>query len=161
MTKIEMVERLVELLEPAAAERGMELVTIELAGGKGTPILRVMLDCEGGITLDAVAEAATWVSEMLDEHDPIAGAYTLEVSSPGIDRPLVKRTDFERFAGEQVHIKTSAGEKRKSWHGVLIGMEGDDVVIETDGERARIPFDTVQKARLKGVVDFGRERGAV
>ena len=58
-------------------------------------------------------------------------------------------------------MKTVAGEKRRSWHGVLLGMEGDDVVLEVEGERVKIPFETVQKARLKGVVDFGRERGAV
>ena len=161
MTKIEIVERLTELLEPVAAERGLELVAIEFAGGRGTPILRIMLDAEGGITLDAVAEAARWISETLDEQDPVAGAYTLEVSSPGIDRPLVKRADFERFAGSDVHIKTATGDKRKSWHGVLVGMHDDDVLIDVDGERVNIPYETVQKARLKGVVDFGKERGAV
>jgi ribosome maturation factor RimP len=161
MTKVETLERLTALLEPAAADRGLELVAIELSGSKSSPVLRVLLDAEGGITLDAVAEAAKWISEVLDEQDPVAGAYTLEVSSPGIDRPLVKLVDFDRFAGEPVHIKTTAGEKHKSWHGVLVGTEGDVIVIDVEGERVNIPFETVQKARLKGVVDFGKERGAV
>ena len=60
-------------------------------------------------------------------------------------------------SGEDVHLKVVASEKRKSWHGVLLGMEGDDVVLEVEGERVKIPYETVQKARLKGVVDFGRE----
>ncbi len=161
MTKIDVVGRVTALLEPAAADNGYELVAVELAGGKGTPIVRVLLDREDGITLDAIAEANTWISAVLDAEEPFSGPYTLEVSSPGVDRPLVKRADFERFAGENVHIKTSTGEKRRSWHGVLLGMEGDDVVLEVEGERVKIAYETVQKARLKGVVDFGRERGAV
>jgi ribosome maturation factor RimP len=161
VTKTDLIERTTTLLEAAAADNGYELVALELAGGKGTPIIRVLLDREGGITLDAVAEANAWISEILDEQDPTNGPYTLEVSSPGVDRPLVKRADFDRFAGESVNVKTVAGEKRRSWQGVLIGMEGDDVVLEVEGERVKIAYETVQKARLKGVVDFGRERGAV
>ena len=161
MTRTDVIERITALLEPAAAGHEFELVAVELAGGKGTPVLRVLLDCEGGITLDAVALASKWISELLEEQDPVAGAYTLEVSSPGVDRPLVKPADFERFAGQEVHLKVATAEKRKSWHGVLLGMEGDDVVIDAEGQRVKIPYETVQKARLKGVVDFGKERGAL
>ena len=161
MTKIDTVQRLAELLEPAAVGHGLELVTIEIAGGKGTPVLRVLLDCDGGITLDGVAAASKWISELLDAEDPVAGAYTLEVSSPGIDRPLVKRADFERFKGENVHLKVTAEGKKKSWQGVLIDLDGDDVVIQVEDERVRVPYETVQKARLKGAVDFGKERGAL
>ena len=161
MARTDVKERIATLLDPAAAEHGLELVTVELAGGRGTPVLRVLLDCEGGITLDTIAVASRWISELLDAEDPVAGAYTLEVSSPGVDRPLAKRADFERFAGEEVHLKVATADKRKSWHGVLLGMEGDDVVIDAEGERIKFPYETVQKARLKGVVDFGKERGAV
>jgi ribosome maturation factor RimP len=157
----DLVERLTALLEPAAAEHNLELVAIEIAGGKGTPIIRVLLDCEGGITLDAVASASQWVSEIFDTEDPVNGAYLLEVSSPGIDRPLVKPADYDRFAGQEAHLTVTLEGKRKSWRGVLVGMDGDDVVIEVESERVKVPFDTVQKARLKGVVDFGKERGAV
>lgn len=157
MTKTDLIASLTALLEPAAIEHGYELVAIEQVGGKGTPIIRVLLDREGGLTLDAVAAANGWISEIFDAADPIHGHFTLEVSSPGIDRPLVKRADFERFTGENVHLKTTADEKRKSWHGVLLGMEGDDVVLDVEGERVKIAYETVQKARLKGVVDFGRE----
>jgi ribosome maturation factor RimP len=157
VTKTDRIARLTALLEPSAVEHGYELVAVEQAGGKGTPIIRVLLDREGGLTLDAIAAANSWISEILDAEDPFNGPYTLEVSSPGVDRPLVKRADFERFIGENVHLKTVAGEKRKSWHGVLLGIEGDDVVLDADGERVKIPYETVQKARLKGVVDFGRE----
>jgi ribosome maturation factor RimP len=157
VTKTDLVGRLTALLEPVAADHGYELVAVEQAGGKGTPIIRVLLDREDGLTLDAIAAANEWVSEVLDAEDPVKGPYTLEVSSPGVDRPLVKRADFDRYAGESVNVKVVAGEKRRSWHGVLLGMEGDNVVLEVEGERVEIAYETVQKARLKGVVDFGRE----
>ncbi len=161
MTKTDLIESLTALLEPTAADNGFELVTVEIAGGKGVPVIRVLLDREDGVDLDAIATASRSISELLDAEDPVKGQYTLEVSSPGIDRPLMKRADFERFVGKNVHLKTTAGEKHKSWHGVLIGMEGDDVVLDVDGERVNVPYDTVQKARLKGDVDFGKGRGAV
>lgn len=157
MTKIDLTERLTALFEPVATKNGYELVAVEQAGGKHTPVIRVLLDREGGLNLDAIAAANRWITEILDAEDPINGPYTLEVSSPGIDRPLVKRADYERFVGENVHLKVLASEKRRSWHGVLLGMEGDDVVLDVEGERVKIPYETVQKARLKGVVDFGRE----
>jgi ribosome maturation factor RimP len=157
----DLAARLTALLEPAAVVHDLELVAVEIVGGKGTPVVRVLMDRDGGIDIDSITNASRWISELFDAEDPIAGAYTLEVSSPGIDRPLVKPADFERFVGENVHLKVTTSEKRKSWQGVLLGMEGDDVVLEVEGERVKIPYDTVQKARLKGVVDFGKERGAV
>ena len=125
------------------------------------PVIRVLLDREGGIDLDAICSANRWVSEAIDEADPMRGPYTLEVSSPGVDRPLRKREDFERFAGETVTVKAKpAGQGARRWTGTLVGLEGDDVVLDVDGETVRVPFDSVQKARLKGVVSFNRERGA-
>jgi len=161
VTKKDVVQRITELLEPTATARGFELVAVEQAGGRGTPVLRVLLDCEGGITLDAVASANEWVSALLDEEDPFNGPYTLEISSPGVDRPLVKREDYARFAGETVNLKVTTGDKRKSWTGVLLGIEGDQIALDVEGERVVVAFDTVQKARLRGVVDFGKGRGAV
>ena len=162
MQTTELLSRLTEALEPEAAVRGFELVAVEQAGGKGTPVLRVLLDREAGLDLDAVASANEWVCTVLDELDPFSRPYQLEVSSPGIDRPLTKRDDFVRFAGQTVNLKVQAdAERRKSWTGELVGIEGDDVVLTIDGERVCVPYETIQKARLKGVVDFGRERGAV
>jgi len=161
VTKTDLVQRLTELLEPAATAQGFELVAVEQAGGRGTPVLRVLLDREGGITLDAVASANEWISALLDEEDPFNGPYTLEISSPGVDRPLVKREDYARFVGETVSLKVTTGDKRKSWTGVLLGIEGDLIALDVEGERVIVEFDTVQKARLKGVVDFGKGRGAV
>jgi len=160
MSTKDLTARLTELLEPAAADHGFELVAVELTGGNRTPVIRVLLDREGGITLDAVASANGWVSELLDLEDPFDKPYTLEVSSPGVDRPLTKRADFVRFAGETVNLKVQNGEKRKSWTGVLIGMDGDDVLVDVEGDRVRVGYENILKARLKGVVDFGKERGA-
>jgi ribosome maturation factor RimP len=158
MQTTELLSRLTTALEPEASAHGFELVAIEQAGGRGTPILRVLLDREEGLDLDAVASANAWVSEILDAEEPFAHPYTLEVSSPGIDRPLTKREDFARFVGQTVSLKAQADEKRKSWTGELVGIEGDDVILLLDGERANIPYESIQKARLKGVVDFGKGR---
>jgi ribosome maturation factor RimP len=162
MQKTEMVTRLTALLEPEAAAHDYELVAIETSGGgHGTPVLRVLLDREGGANLDAIAEASSWVSEILDAEDPYGRPYTLEVSSPGIDRPLTKREDFERFVGKTVNLKVLPDGIRKSWTGVLVGVEGDNVLLDVDEGRVEIPFDTIQKARLRGAVDFGKGKGAV
>lgn len=152
--------RLAELLEPHAEEHGFELVAVEQTGGHGTPVIRVMLDRPDGVTLDAVASANEWVSAVLDAEDPFDKPYTLEVSSPGVDRPLVKRADFVRFSGETVNMKVQNAEKRKSWTGVLVGMENDDVVIDVEEQRVLVPYENILKARIKGVVDFGKGRGA-
>lgn len=161
MATTDIAKRVEELLEPIAEAKGFELVAVEQSGGRHTPVIRVMLDREGGIDLDTVCEANRWVSEVLDETDPIPGHYTLEVSSPGVDRPLRKRGDFTRFAGETVQIKARPEGQgaRSAWTGTLVGLEGDDVVIELDDERVAVPFDSIIKARLKGVVNFNQERG--
>jgi len=160
VTKTDLVARLTALLEPEAAAHDLELVAVEQVGGKGTPVIRVLLDRDGGVDLEVIAIASRWVSDFLDEKNPINGPFTLEVSSPGVDRPLIKRVDFDRFAGSTVNLRAMANDKRKSWTGVLVGMQADDVVLDVDGEHVHVPFETIQKARLKGVVDFGRERGA-
>jgi ribosome maturation factor RimP len=159
MHTTELIARLTEALEPEADARGLELVAIEQTGGRGTPVLRVLLDSEGGIDLDAVAAANEWVAAVIDADDPFSHPYTLEVSSPGIDRPLTKRADFERFAGETVTVKAGGPQHRHSWTGTLVGIRGDEVVLSVDGADVPIAFETIQKARLKGVVDFGKGRG--
>lgn len=160
MATTDTARTLIELLEPIAEQRGFELVTVEQAGGRRSPVIRVLLDREDGLDIDAICSANTWVSEAIDEADPIAGPYTLEVSSPGVDRPLRTREHYARFAGETVTIKSKPEPgSRTAWTGTLLGMEGDDVVIDVSGERELIPFDSVQKARLKGAVSFKKEEG--
>jgi ribosome maturation factor RimP len=150
-----------ELLEPVASEHGFDLVAVEQAGGRGTPVIRVLLDHEGGLDLDSICHANSWVSDALEDLEVLSGPYTLEVSSPGIDRPLRRLQDFERFAGETVSIKlrSEAGGRHK-WTGRIEGTDGSSIVIDADSERVVIPFEDVVKARLKGVVNFNSERGA-
>lgn len=161
MTGEKLANRLIELLEPVAEVNGFELVTVEVSGGRSAPTVRVLLDREDGLDIDAICSANRWVSDVLDDADPIPGSYTLEVSSPGVDRPLRTREQFARFAGETVTVKTAPHKgSRSSWTGVLQGIDGDDVVLDVDGQAVRVPFDSVMKARLKGVVSFVNEGGA-
>lgn len=155
MAHKEISDTLFELLESEASERGLELVACEQAGGRGRPIFRVYFDTEDGITDDLLTETSKWVSDLLDREDPIPGAYTLEVSSPGIDRILYKLSDFERFAGEEANIKLRRQEGRRgSYTGELQGVDGDVVNILVDGVTVGIPYADIAKARLKGRIDF-------
>lgn len=154
----DLARTLTDLLEPLAAQHGFELVAVEQAGGRHTPVIRVLLDRPEGLDIDAICAANAWVSEALDAADPISGPYTLEVSSPGVDRPLTKLADFDRFVGETVSVKARAHGSRGTWTGIIAGTEVSDVVLDVDGERVRIPFDDILKARLKGVVSFDRGR---
>ena len=96
--------RLLEALEPLATAHNVEIVTVEVVGSRKAPTIRVYLDCDGGIGFDELAASQKWVNELMDELDPFPGAYTLEVSSPGIDRPLRTPEHFQRFAGEKVQL---------------------------------------------------------
>ncbi len=150
-------EKLIEVLEPLADSNGLELVTVEVAGTKKNPILRVCLDTpEGGINLDQLAAAREWVDAAVDELDPFAGSFVLEVSSPGIDRPLRKVSDYERFAGEDVVIYLKSGEARTKETGVLVGVEGDAVVVEDGDERKLVALDRIKKANIVGRIDFSQ-----
>jgi len=154
MSTGDVATRLYDALEPEAQARGLELVAVEQAGGRGMPVIRVLLDREGGIDLDAVSAANSWVSAIIDAEDPFASPYTLEVSSPGVDRPLTKLADFARFTGEVATLKVAGAGPRTAWTGEIVTVEDDNVVISVDGEPVSVPYSSIVKARLKGVVDF-------
>ena len=149
-------DKLIEALEPLAAEHGLDLVDVEVAGTRKNPILRVYLDTlAGGITLDQLADAQEWVDARIEQLDPFEDAYTLEVSSPGIDRPLRKRADYGRFAGEDCVVYLKKGEARPKVTGRLAGIEGDEVVVTAaDGVSERISLDRIKKANIIGRIDF-------
>lgn len=152
--KIALADRIEALLTPIAEREGFELVAVETAGATKRPVVRVYLDREGGIDIDAIVAANRWVSEALDAEDPVSGPYELEVSSPGIDRPLRKIADFERFAGGKAVVKTTPLEGRSTFTGTISGTDGDVVLLDADGQTFRIPVAAISKAHLKGDVDF-------
>lgn len=138
------------MLEPGVRALGFDLVEVEYTGaGGGQNVLRVYIDGPDGITVDDCARVSRQVSAILDVEDPIAEAYVLEVSSPGLDRPLTKREDFERYAGQTVKVRMSeAVQGRRNFKGTLAGMEGDAVVVVVDNERFSLPIARIERARL-------------
>jgi ribosome maturation factor RimP len=148
-----LVDTLTETLAPLAGQHGLELVAVDVAGAKGAPLVRVYLDREGGIDLEALASANAWLTDALDNGDALRGAYTLEVSSPGIERPLRTREHFVSFTGSRAKVHTTHKlNGRSHFTGIILGVEGDDVLLDADGTEHRIPLDAVTRARLK--VDF-------
>jgi ribosome maturation factor RimP len=127
----------------------VELVLLEEAGNRRQRILRLYIDHEGGVTHELCARVSTAVGLALDEVDAFEGAYTLEVSSPGLERPLRKRSHFEAHVGKKVYVKTMAPvEGSKVWQGILHEVAEDSVVVEEAGRVARIPLDEITSAHL-------------
>ena len=145
-----MQDKLSTLLEPVVEDLGYELIWVQLAGGEGSQIVRVFIDHADGIDVDDCAKVSREISGVMDVEDPIPGNYTLEVSSPGLDRPLVKPAHFEQFAGQQIKLRTYAPslEGRRRYTGLLKGLAGDEVEIEVDGELHAVPLDNIEIARL-------------
>lgn len=153
MPKSGIEQQIIDALEPTAAERGIDVVDVEVVGATKAPCVRVRIDhadeSAPTITLDEVTEETEWISAALDELDPIPSSFTLEVSSPGMARPLRKERDFERFAGEIVAVSLAPGEGRRRYTGTLLGIEGATVALEVDGERVELPFDDIRKCTIK------------
>lgn len=154
--------RLAEIVSPVIEDMGFELVRIRLMGGK-TNTLQIMAERpEGGIEVDQCAEISTAVSAILDVEDPLTDQYILEVSSPGIDRPLTRMKDFETYEGYEVKLETAdmvAGRKR--FKGELAGVEDDEVLIniEEGGETVTVglKFDWLADAKLVLTDDLIKE----
>jgi len=139
-----------DMLEPGIRSLGYELVGVEFqTGGKGGGLLRVYIDSEKGISAEDCQKVSYQVSGLLDVEDPIPGHYTLEVSSPGLDRLLFRAEDFDRFAGQLVKLRlTYPVEGQRKFKGRLVGMRGENVVIEGDEMEISLPFDQIEQARL-------------
>ena len=139
-----------EVLEPVVEAAGFRLVRLRLMGGK-TRTLQVMAERpDGTMNVDDCAELSHALSQFLDEDDPIEGEYNLEVSSPGIDRPLTRMADYARWAGHEARIELSVPDTngRKRFKGRLLGLDGNDVAIEAAGERCKFPFKSIAEAKL-------------
>ncbi len=139
-----------QILEPAVAAVGCELVGIEYHPSGRRSLLRVYIDRPEGVTVKDCEAVSHQVSGVLDVEDPIPGQYTLEVSSPGLDRPLFRLADFERFAGQRVRLKLEQdlGGPR-NFRGTLQGVREGQVVLETDdGQELVVSVDEIEQARL-------------
>ena len=144
------------IIEPSLDAMGYRLVRLMQTGGLRRPTLQVMAERrdEAPMTVEDCAEISRAVSALLDVADPIAGAYMLEVSSPGIDRPLVRPEDYDRFAGFEARIDLAhpldiAGRGgRKRFRGRVLGREGDHVRLAADGGEVRLPLDAIARAKL-------------
>ena len=146
-------KRLAEIVGPVIEGMGFELVRLRLMSGK-TRTLQIMAERpEGGIEIEDCAQISTAVSAVLDVEDPISDAYTLEVSSPGIDRPLTRLKDFDLWEGYEARLETEELiDGRRRFKGLLVGTEGDEVLIDIDQEGARVTiglrFDWLSDAKL-------------
>jgi ribosome maturation factor RimP len=143
------VDKLQELLAPVVAAMGYELVGVEFHPHPGQALLRVYIDREGGVSLDDCQQVSHQLSGVLNVEDPIPGRYTLEVSSPGRDRPLFEARHFVRFAGHLARVQLAMplnGQRQLT--GRLVGMRGDRVVLEQHGQEVLVPLADIKKARL-------------
>ena len=143
--------RVREVAERAARERGLELVHVEVAGGAQAPIIRVFIDKPEGVTHEDCSEVSRHIGTVLDVEDFIPEAYTLEVSSPGLERGLYSLSDFERFAGKLAKAKTrGAIAGQRNFRGRIAGVEGEEILFDdrTSG-RVQIPFAEIAKANLE------------
>lgn len=142
--------RLIALVEPVVTGLGYEFVGMELIGQGRQSVLRVYIDKEGGILVDDCSRVSHQVSGVLDVEDPIRGRFMLEISSPGLDRPLFTLEHFKRFVGAAIKLElneaTEDGQKR--FRGEILEVDGDTIHVQVEDEEFEIPFALVNKARL-------------
>lgn len=138
-----------DLVQSTIENEGYELVDVEYVKEGGSWYLRIYIDKEGGVTLDDCEMVSKIIDTILEDKDIISKSYSLEVSSPGIERPLKKDDDFRRFEGNEVVIKTYEPiNNRKKIKGILLGLEENNIVIRVDEQKYYIPKDKVASARL-------------
>lgn len=146
-TAAEQIERLVE---PSLSAMGYEIVRIMIMG-KHTPTLQIMAERKDDrpMTVEDCADISRQISAVLDVEDPIRSAYTLEVSSPGLDRPLTRPKDYQRFAGYEAKLETRFPiDGRRKFTGKLVGIDGEVVKLKDDAGEVSLPYAQIQKAKL-------------
>ncbi|MBY0428077.1 MAG: ribosome maturation factor RimP, partial [Alphaproteobacteria bacterium] len=151
-------DRIAELISPTLESMGYELVRVHISGGRNNQTLQIMAERQDGkaVTVDDCETISHTVSAQLDVADPIASAYSLEVSSPGIDRPLTRLKDYQRFAGFEAKLQlVQPVDGRRNFRGILRGVEGKDISIEivpekkgASGAKVKLPFSTIDQAKL-------------
>jgi ribosome maturation factor RimP len=161
--------KLLELLDPVAEAAGYEIVRLRLMGGEKQRRLQIMAERppedgagEGEMNVEDCARLSRAISEVMDAADPISGEYVLEVSSPGVDRPLTRLKDFATYEGYEARLELDRmAEGRKRFRGQLVGVDGDNVAIDLEGEEhtALVPFAWITEAKLV-LTDELMKRGA-
>jgi ribosome maturation factor RimP len=147
--------KLTGLLKPLVEDLGYEFVGIDHSSNPKNAVLRIYIDTDEGIMVEDCERVSREVAALLDVEDPITGRYSLEVSSPGLDRPLFTLEQFERFSGQEAKVTLFAPEDgRRKFHGRILGCEEDQVLIEQDGVEVALKMSNIAKARL--VPDYDR-----
>ena len=140
---------MINLLEPVVEQLGFELADVELRLGGQDGLLRLYIDQDGGIDVEDCQSVSRQVSAILDVEDPLPGKYTLEVSSPGLDRTLTKPAHFQRFMGEDIRVKLRFPlEGRRNFRGALKSADEENIEVEVDGESHSLALATIESARL-------------
>ena len=150
-----------QLADPVVAAEGYELVDVELVPGRGDAILRITIDTippgtkERGVGIDDCTRGSRVVSDLLDVEEAMPGAYRLEVSSPGLFRPLTKPQHFDNVLGDSIKVKTyEKRENRRVFTGTLTRRDGEEIVVEVDGTEYALPLEAVAKANLEPNLDL-------
>ncbi|MBM4368909.1 MAG: ribosome maturation factor RimP [Deltaproteobacteria bacterium] len=145
----DILRRLRDTIDPVVDRLGYELVAVELTGGADSrTVLRISIDHAGGVGIEDCGKVARELSPALDVDDPIVEAYNLEVSTPGIERPVQKLADFQRFAGCEVRIKPFGVEGRRRVKGTLLGADGGVVRVRVDKDERLFPVESIERANL-------------
>ena len=143
-------QQIAGMLETTIEAMGFELWGVEYLSQGRHSVVRVYIEAQNGITVDDCAAVSSQVGSLFDVEDPITGEYTLEVSSPGMDRLLFKLDQYPAYVGETVELRLrSAFEGRRKFKGILQGIEGEDVVVRVDDHEYLLPFSAIEKARIQ------------
>ncbi|WP_298940947.1 ribosome maturation factor RimP [uncultured Psychromonas sp.] len=142
-------ERLTEMLAPSVEDLGYELVGVEYVRAGKHSTLRVYIDQEEGILVDDCAAVSRQVSAIMDVEDPITNEYTLEVSSPGMERPLFNAAQYAAFLGEEVKIQLRMPiQNRRRWKGIISSVDGEIISVSVEGKEERFALSNIQKANI-------------
>lgn len=160
MRSTNLQETIRALAEPTVQRLGFDLVAVEWLSGSGGRVLRLSIDGPLGVSASDCALVSEQLSPLLDASDPIDQRYNLEVSSPGIDRPIQRRSDFERFRGYRVRLRLSEGPPRRRYAGTIGEIDKDELLVSVDGQEHRIPLDLIESAHLVLTLEEYQKLGA-
>lgn len=145
----ELEDRIRKIIQPIFERLGYYLVGVQLRGGRNNMVLTVYADTEPGITMQQITELTREIEDVMDINDPIRGRYRLEVSSPGLSRPLTEQWQFRKNVGRQLRVLFETGEGRKDYIGVLSGVDEEGILLKLKKEEINIPLVKIVKAEVK------------